>query len=122
VPRRGRGAADAGECDRGHDRPLRRRTALTTSAHTEDRPRQRALDHAAGVWSATSRYLAVLLLLIALFVVFAVTQENFFTHSNIENLLTSVSILWVVSIPMTFVVLTARIDLSAASLTALSGI
>ena len=95
---------------------------MTTTVHTEDRPRQRALDRAAGVWSATSRYAAVLLLLIVLFVVFAVTQENFFTHSNVENLLTSVSILWVVSIAMTFVVLTAGIDLSVGSLLALSGI
>ena len=95
---------------------------MTTTTVPEDRPRQRALDRAAGVWSATSRYAAVLVLLAALFVAFAVTQSNFLTSSNIENLLTSVSILWVVSIAMTFVVLTAGIDLSVGSLLALSGI
>lgn len=89
---------------------------------SEDRPRRRTLERAAGVWSATSRYAAVLVLLIAIFVGFATTQENFFTSSNIENLLTSVSILWVVSIAMTFVVLTGGIDLSVGSLLALSGI
>jgi ribose transport system permease protein len=93
----------------------------TTDA-VEDRQRQRALDHAAGVWSATSRYAAVLVLLIAIFAFFAITQDNFLTQANIENLLTSVSILWVVSIGMTFVVLTGGIDLSVGSLLALSGI
>jgi ribose/xylose/arabinose/galactoside ABC-type transport system permease subunit len=95
---------------------------VTTTTVREDRPRQRALDRAAGVWSATSRYAAVLVLLAAIFVAFAATQSNFLTSSNIENLLTSVSILWVVSIAMTFVVLTAGIDLSVGSLLALSGI
>jgi len=94
----------------------------TTTVDTEGRARRRALHRAAGVWSAASRYAAVLVLLIALFVGFAATQHNFFTSANIENLLTSVSILWVVSIGMTFVVLTAGIDLSVGSLLALSGI
>jgi ribose transport system permease protein len=88
----------------------------------EDRRRQRVLDHAAGVWTAAGRYVAVLLLLIGLFVYFAASQSRFLTSANIENLLTSVSILWVVSIGMTFVVLTGGIDLSVGSLLALSGI
>ena len=95
---------------------------MTTVARDDDRPRRRALEHAAGVWSATSRYAAVLVMLIAIFAVFSLTQDNFLTRSNVENLLTSVSILWVVSIAMTFVVLTAGIDLSVGSLLALSGI
>ena len=94
----------------------------TTTVDTKSRARSRALHRAAGVWSAASRYAAVLVMLIALFVGFAATQNNFFTSANIENLLTSVSILWVVSIGMTFVVLTAGIDLSVGSLLALSGI
>ena len=95
---------------------------MTTTTPIDDRSRQRILDRAAGVWSATSRYAAVLALLVAIFVAFGATQSNFMTTSNIENLLTSVSILWVVSIGMTFVVLTAGIDLSVGSLLALSGI
>jgi ribose transport system permease protein len=95
---------------------------VTTTATTDDAARRRTLERAAGIWSATSRYAAVLVLLIALFVGFSVSQQNFFTSSNVENLLTSVSILWVVSIGMTFVVLTAGIDLSVGSLLALSGI
>jgi ribose transport system permease protein len=94
----------------------------TTTAQTGNGGRRRILEHAAGVWSASSRYAAVLVLLVAIFVAFSATQNNFMTQSNIENLLTSVSILWVVSIGMTFVVLTAGIDLSVGSLLALSGI
>lgn len=87
-----------------------------------DRQRQRALSHASGVWSAASRYAVVLTLLIALFVFFSVTQADFFTRLNIQNMLASVSILWVASVGMTFVVLTAGIDLSVGALLALSGI
>jgi ribose/xylose/arabinose/galactoside ABC-type transport system permease subunit len=93
-----------------------------TSAASIDPRRQRLLDHAAGVWAASSRYAAVLILLVTIFVVLSITQENFFTRPNIENLLTSVSILFVVSIGMTFVVLTAGIDLSVGSTLALMGI
>src|SRR5439155_900352 len=53
---------------------------------------------------------------------FSATQNTFFTQANLENLLTSSSILWVVSMGMTFVVLTGGIDLSVGSLLALSGI
>jgi ribose/xylose/arabinose/galactoside ABC-type transport system permease subunit len=84
--------------------------------------RRRPVDLASGVWSATNRYAVVLLLLIGIFVFFAVTQPDFFTTANVENLLTSSSILFVVSIGMTFVVLTGGIDLSVGSLLALSGL
>lgn len=90
--------------------------------HVEDRQRQRVLDHAAGVWSSASRYAVVLVLLVVLFVVFSIALDRFATWPNIENLLTSVSILWVVSMGMTFVVLTGGIDLSVGSLLALSGL
>jgi ribose transport system permease protein len=95
---------------------------MTDSAHAVDRRRLRAVAHAAGVWSAASRYTAVLVLLIAIFSFFSGTQNDFFTSANLQNLLTGVSILWVVSMGMTFVVLTGGIDLSVGSLLALSGI
>jgi ribose/xylose/arabinose/galactoside ABC-type transport system permease subunit len=94
----------------------------TQEVQVEDRRRQRVLEHAAGAWSGTTRYAAVLLMLIAIFVFFAITQERFFTSANIKLLLTSVSILWVVSMGQTFVVLTAGIDLSVGSVLALSGL
>jgi ribose transport system permease protein len=90
--------------------------------HVDDRSRIRTLAHAAGVWSAATRYAAVLVLLVAIFIFFSVSQKDFLTSPNIQNLLTGVSILWVVSMGMTFVVLTGGIDLSVGSLLALCGI
>ena len=78
--------------------------------------------HLARAWSGMSRYAAVLVLLVGSFGYFSVTQDNFLTQANVENLLTSVSILLVVSVGMTFVVLTGGIDLSVGSLLALSGL
>lgn len=76
----------------------------------------------AQAFGGVRRYAAVLVLLVGSFAYFSVTQDTFLTESNIENLLTSVSILLVVSVGMTFVVLTGGIDLSVGSLLALSGL
>jgi ribose transport system permease protein len=68
------------------------------------------------------RSFAVTVLLVALFVYFSATQDAFFTSANIDTLLTSASILWVVAIGMTFVVVSGGLDLSVGSMLALSGI
>jgi ribose/xylose/arabinose/galactoside ABC-type transport system permease subunit len=68
------------------------------------------------------RFLAVLILFVAVFVFFALTQQRFFTSGNIDALLTSGSILWMVALGLTFVMLTGGFDLSLGSLLALSGI
>jgi ribose transport system permease protein len=75
-------------------------------------------------WTAASaqRFLAVLVLLVALFVFFSLTQERFFTSGNIDALLTSAAILWVVSIGLTFVMIAGGFDLSLGSMLALTGI
>jgi ribose transport system permease protein len=78
---------------------------------------RRVRDTAAG-----QRFAAVLVLLVALFVFFALTQERFFTSGNINALLTSASILWVVSIGLTFVMIAGGFDLSIGSMLALAGI
>jgi ribose/xylose/arabinose/galactoside ABC-type transport system permease subunit len=93
-----------------------------TTIAVSDRRRQRVLNHAAGAWGAASRYAAVFVVLVILFIVFSVTQPGFFTSGNLQNLLTAVSILFVVAMGMTFVVLTGGIDLSVGSLLALSGL
>jgi ribose transport system permease protein len=72
--------------------------------------------------AARQRFLAVLVLLIVLAVVFTLTQERFFTSANIKALLTSAAILWVVSIGLTFVMLAGGFDLSIGSMLALSSI
>jgi len=85
--------------------------------------RNRALgSRLSGGWASASRFAVVLALLVVLFVVFSITQPDFLGGSNIKNLLASVSILFVISIGMTFVVLTGGIDLSVGSLLALSGL
>jgi ribose transport system permease protein len=75
-------------------------------------------------WTAASaqRFLAVLVLLVALFVLFSLTQERFFTSGNIDALLTSAAILWVVAIGLTFVMIAGGFDLSLGSMLALAGI
>lgn len=71
---------------------------------------------------ASRRYIAVLILLAALFVYFSVTQDRFLTSGNMDALITGSSILWMVAIGLTFVMLTGGFDLSLGSLLALSGI
>lgn len=76
----------------------------------------------AGRAAASQRFFAVLVLLIALFVYFSLSQERFFTSANIDTLLSSAAILWVVSIGLTFVLVTGGFDLSLGSMLALAGI
>ncbi|HEY2052429.1 MAG TPA: ABC transporter permease [Solirubrobacterales bacterium] len=71
---------------------------------------------------ATRRFFAVLVLFVLLFAYFSVTQSKFLTSGNIDALLTGSSILWMVSIGLTFVMLTGGFDLSLGSLMAMSGI
>jgi ribose transport system permease protein len=68
------------------------------------------------------RFLAVLVLLIVIFVYFSLTQARFFTSADLDALLTSAAVLWMVSIGLTFVMLTGGFDLSLGSLLALTGI
>lgn len=71
---------------------------------------------------ARQRFFAVLVLFVALFATFSFTQERFFTSGNVEALLTSAAILWVVAIGLTFVMLAGGFDLSVGSMLALSSI
>jgi len=74
-----------------------------------------------GRWAAGSQFVGVLALLIILFIVFSLTQPRFFTAANIRVLLTSVSILWMISLGLTFVMLTGGFDLSLGSMLSLAG-
>jgi ribose transport system permease protein len=71
---------------------------------------------------ATRRFFAVSVLFVLLFAYFAISQSKFLTGGNIDALLTGSSILWMVSIGLTFVMLTGGFDLSLGSVMALSGI
>jgi ribose transport system permease protein len=77
---------------------------------------------AARLWGGTRHFRPVLILVVALFIFFTITQSEFATGVNLKDLLTAVSVLWVVSIGMTFVVLVGGIDLSVAAVGALVSI
>ena len=62
-----------------------------------------------------------LLFLFALMMVFAITNENFLTQLNLFNVARQISITGLIALGMTFVILTAGIDLSVGSLLAFCG-
>jgi inositol transport system permease protein len=62
-----------------------------------------------------------LLFLLALMVVFALMNPNFMSPVNLFNVLRQISITGLIALGMTFVILTAGIDLSVGSLLALCG-
>lgn len=73
-------------------------------------------------FAATRHFRPVLLLVVALFIGFSVTTGDFCTKDNIENMLTAVSVLWMASIGMTFVLLAGGADLSVGAIAGLVGI
>jgi ribose transport system permease protein len=77
---------------------------------------------AARALARTRHFRPVLLLVIVLFAYFAITQSVFLTSQNLQNMLTGVSILWIVAMGMTFVILTGGVDLSVSALSVLTGI
>jgi ribose transport system permease protein len=92
---------------------------MSTTDTAPDRPR---LSLGRRTWNATRPYRPVLIVLIVVFVALAITQPSFATSTNLQNLLTAVSVLWIVSMGMTLVLLTAGADLSVAPIGALVGI
>ncbi len=69
----------------------------------------------------TARF-APYLVLVLLVVAFAILEPRFITPFNIFNTLRQVSVVGLIAIGMTFVILTAGIDLSVGSLVALAGL
>jgi ribose transport system permease protein len=74
-----------------------------------------------GAWSATRPFRPVLVLLVALFVVLSLSQGIFLTGGNLEDMLTSVAVLWIVAMGMTFVLLSGGFDLSVGATAAFTG-
>ena len=87
---------------------------MTLPADTAARARRDPVDVAA-------RYAAPLFLVL-LMLVFAALEPRFLHPLNLMNVLRQVSISGLVAIGMTFVILTAGIDLSVGSLVALCGL
>jgi len=90
----------------------------THRATPANSPRHLAL----AAWRGTRLYRPILVLTILLFVILTATQSGFLTGANIQNLFTGVSALWIISLGMTFVLITAGADLSVSAISALTGI
>src|SRR5690348_4226392 len=63
-----------------------------------------------------------ILLFITIFIAFGVLSPNFLTGENFENIIKQSSYIGVISVGMTFVLLTAGIDLSVGSIMYLSAV
>jgi ribose transport system permease protein len=67
------------------------------------------------------RRYSVLLILLAIGLIFTLGSDRFLTPSNLMNIALQTSIIGIIAIGMTFVILTAGIDLSVGSVVALCG-
>ncbi len=71
-------------------------------------------------WRWLRRY-GTSLFLLALIVFFALENSRFLSLRNVTNILTEVSIYGIIAVGMTFVILTAGVDLAVGSLLAFAG-
>jgi ribose transport system permease protein len=88
-------------------------------------PLPRVMDEpalAVRLWKGTRTFRPVLVLLIGLVVVLGVWEDSFFTVTNLQNIATSMSVLWIVALGATFVQLSGGIDLSSGAVAAIAGI
>jgi len=75
-----------------------------------------------GLWRATQTFRPVLFLLILICVFLSIWQDGFLTTVNIQNIATSVAVLWLIALGATFVQLSGGIDLSSGAIAAIAGI
>jgi ribose transport system permease protein len=73
-------------------------------------------------WASTRPFRPVLAVVIILFALFAIWQPGFRTALNVQNVLASVSILFIVSMGMTFVLVSGGFDLSVGAMAAFCGV
>jgi ribose/xylose/arabinose/galactoside ABC-type transport system permease subunit len=90
-------------------------TTATTSVATGEQRRRQAL------FDLLSRF-APLIFLLILITFFSIRDSGFATSSNAFNVMRQVSFVGIIAVGMTFVILTAGIDLSVGSAVALCGI
>ncbi len=74
------------------------------------------------VWNGTRSFRPVLVLLAGLVVTLSLLEPSFFSLVNLQDVATSVSVLWIVALGATFVQLSGGIDLSSGAVAALAGI
>lgn len=73
-------------------------------------------------WRATANFRPILILVVAMFIFFTVTQSTFSTDQNLKNMLADSAILWIIAMGMTFVLISGGFDLSVGATAALVGI
>lgn len=73
-------------------------------------------------WSGTRPFRPILAILVLLLIVFAIALPGFATTVNLQNILTSVSVVWIVSMGMTFVLISGGLDLSVPAIASLSAV
>ncbi|WP_420329011.1 ABC transporter permease [Mameliella sp.] len=88
---------------------------MTTTTAAAPARRGKAMD------SLTQRYLVLIGLIVIASVGFGIANDNFYSLANIGILLRSIAVLFLVSMGMTFIMLTGGIDLSVGSNVAFSG-
>lgn len=74
------------------------------------------------LWRGTRRYRPVLALLIIVIVYFGVTEPVFLTSTNIQNIFSATSVVWIIAMGMTLVLISGGLDLSVAAIASLAGI
>jgi ribose transport system permease protein len=73
-------------------------------------------------WASTRAFRPVLTVVVLLFAFFALWQPGFFSSLNLQNILASISVLWIVAMGMTFVLVSGGFDLSVGATAAFCGI
>jgi ribose transport system permease protein len=94
----------------------------TTSNVNVEASRYDARSAVAKLWNATHSFRPVLILLITICLFLSIWQDGFFTTVNLQNVGTSVAVLWLVAMGATFVQLSGGIDLSSGAVAAIAGI
>jgi ribose transport system permease protein len=92
------------------------------SAASGSRPGTLARAMARALWQGSRPFRPVLVLLSGLVVVLSLVDPGFLSVVNLQNVATSVSVLWIVALGATFVQLSGGIDLSSGAVAALAGI
>jgi ribose transport system permease protein len=99
---------------------------MTSQLHTEDQPVDAAPEQDTGAWwhavvAGSSTWIG--LILVGLIVVFSlINSVDFFTASNARNIATDAAVLLILGTGMTYVIITAGIDLSVGSVLVFAGV
>ena len=96
--------------------------SIAASAGSGGPPEGAGLSLAGAVWRRSRPFRPVLMLLSGLVIALSLVDGGFLTVVNLQNIATSVSVLWMVALGTTFVQLSGGIDLSSGAVAALAGI